>query len=201
MPSDSNSFRSLKQNIAASISSVYIQNLDIIHKVGFFLFPPTNQLKMFNANEIKDVKRHCAQHIMCLLAGQCKTPGSDAAASETDDSDSVASDFEREMFAGIVNDCTNLTTERIIDCEIERYHNVIVDFHAKFDVLMWWHEHRYLFKNLYKLSNAVLCIPATCSAAERAMLKASSLIADKCNPATVNNQVFLNSAFELDLSW
>lgn len=180
MPEDSEPIRSLKTHILNGINDVWIPNLDMIHKVGLFLFPPTNQLKMFSQDEISEIHNFCIEKTML-----CNNESDSI--EETSHQHQITDDC---LFSGLINESNNTTFEEKIKKEISKYSNLIVDYEQQFDVLNWWNNHQSEFKNLYKLMEKTFCVPAGSAASERTFSISGNLITEKRNrlyPNTVNS--------------
>lgn len=145
VPEDSEPIRSLKTHILNGINDVWIPNLDMIHKVGLFLFPPTNQLKMFSQDEISEIHNFCIEETML-----CNNESDSI--EETSHQHQITDDC---LFSGLINESNNTTFEEKIKKEISKYSNLIVDYEQQFDVLNWLNNHQSEFKNLYKLMDGI----------------------------------------------
>lgn len=177
---DSTFIREFKQYLLNGLNSKYTPNVSKYHKIGFFLFPPANKLKIFSLEEQIHIKTICWREIK-----------NNTNENTIRTHEQLQPTFD-SCFEGIV-DVSSDTIETIDDkiwSEINDYASKSWPFVMDNDILNWWSRHRCDYFHLYHMAMNVFNIPATSASAERTFSAAGFLINEKRNrlsPVRVNN--------------
>lgn len=182
-----------------AMKSAFKSHLDLIaskyitkyHKIALFLFPPTKKLLLFDSAERNETISNCKIMMQQFYV-------------ETDNSRKkikIDTEYcEDGIFSDFIEQSTSDSKIDIINQEINEYLSRKITLSEAFNVLEWWKANKILFPLLYQVSCKILGTPASVSQAQRAILKARSLLI--ANPTqmpcdeTINEIVFLNSNFQ-----
>uniref|UniRef100_A0A1I8Q317 BED-type domain-containing protein n=2 Tax=Stomoxys calcitrans TaxID=35570 RepID=A0A1I8Q317_STOCA len=185
-----------KANMLKNLDAIWCSNnINMWHKIAYFLYPPTNKEQ---THELPDIKKFCMEQMKAILPDQVekaeelssplsiKTPPSD----EEEDADEI--DF---FFPQLRTHNTNarLKTQQQQQEELERYCLENVLLNANFNVLQWWESNANKYPLLSKLALQILTIPASTKKLQRLKALRKNVISQSKD---VDNILFLNSLLQ-----
>lgn len=177
--------KQFKEKLRFYLKTLVEENLSIYHKIALYLFPPVNNLKLFDESEKKYIKSECKKLMQFFLEYQ--KPENENLDNSTISSQNI------EIYADFLQQSTS-SDDRTdsIKREILTYELLNVTFHDDFDILNWWNLHSKEFPLLFKVSCMILSTPASTAPCERAYSKAGNIINEKSSKQNLNEIMFLH---------
>jgi hypothetical protein len=172
----------IKPLLSKHIKEIITPNLDIIHKIAIFLFPPANKLVLFSTNERNDIWAEVKRNMIAIEENLPAEP----------DISPPTHTSPLGLFCNTNNLPIN-TTER----ELEKYKMETVYFdESSFDLMQWWELHKTEYPILYTYARKVLSTPASSCASEQNFSRAGAIVSSlttQLGKENVNDMLVVSS--------
>jgi hypothetical protein len=202
-PSDFALLKEFKMELLNGINTQIIPNLMPEHKAAIFLFPPANTLTVFT-----EPQKENTYDFVKLKMASFRTPDTNSSItiSQPESSPTISqttcSDLWLKMIRQNYFQTGSIDPPDQVETEFHKYQNETFNhLPAELDLLAWWDLRKNDFPLLYRVSKAILSIPASTAANNRLFCKTRSFLNDnlfETSSKNLNDSLVMHSNLKND---